>query len=819
MDRAHALERSTGGRWLHCPRPDTPVRHLLTDSRQLHAPADTVFFAIRGPHLDGHDYLDQVVAAGVRTVVVTDPAVDRSAWDDVNVLLVQDAVRALQCVAAERRAAFDGPVVGITGSNGKTIVKEWLHQVVHGDLRTVRNPRSYNSQIGVPLSVWRLAPHHDVGIFEAGISQPGEMEHLAPIIRPTIGIFTHIGSAHAEHFADQAQIVREKMRLFERADVLVVRLDQDVLRHEVLRWAESHPGVRLMSWTTDGHPDAAVHVRVKDDRVTIDGASVRLPFTDDASVENIVHVVLAARALGVAPASIEQGVAHLRRVSMRLEQISGVRNCSLINDSYNSDIDSLSIALHFLARQEDKRPRTLILSDILQSGLAPDELVARVVELCERFDIRRFIGIGPVLHAHSNAFRSIPHVHGAPSTDAFLNTFRLSDLRDEAILLKGARDFAFERIAARLEERVHATRLEVDLEALAHNLKVFRSMIGPSVRTMAMVKAFGYGAGGAEVARMLAFHRVDWLGVAYIDEGVALRDAGVELPILVLNPDWDALDVLLRYDLEAEIVSHRALDDVVRRLDAINPATPLGVHVNIDTGMHRLGIAPEDASRVGGILARSEHVVVRTVFSHLAGSDDPAQDVFTRQQIETFRAASDAVQAMLGHPVLRHLTNTHGIDRFPEARFDMVRLGIGLYGSHATLSSRLRPVARLVTTIARIQRIAPGETVGYGRSWTADRPTRVATLSIGYADGLDRRLSNGRGHVWIHGRLVPVIGTVCMDMTMVDVTDIPDARAGDEVEVFGPNRPLADLAREMETITYEVITRIPERVKRVFYSD
>ena len=819
MDRAHALERSTGGRWLHCPSPDAPVRHLLTDSRQLHAPADTVFFAIRGAHLDGHDYLDQVVAAGVRTVVVTDPAVDRSAWGDVNVLLVHDAIRALQAVAAERRAAFDGPVVGITGSNGKTIVKEWLHQVVHDDLRTVRSSRSYNSQIGVPLSVWRLRTHHDVGIFEAGISQPGEMEHLAPIIRPTIGIFTHIGSAHAENFTDQTQIIREKMRLFEQADVLVVRMDQDVLRHEVLRWAESHPGVRLVSWTTDGHPDAAVGVQVEDDRVTLDGWTARLPFTDDASVENIIHVLLAARELGLDPSSIRPAVARLRRVSMRLEQIGGVRNCTLINDSYNSDIDSLGIALQFLARQEDSRPRTLILSDILQSGLAPDELVARVVELCTRFSIRRFIGIGTVLHAHRDAFRSIPHVHVAPSTDAFLETFALSELRDEAILLKGARDFAFERIAARLEERVHATRLEVDLGALAHNLKVFRSMIGRSVRTMAMVKAFGYGAGGAEVARMLAFHRVDWLGVAYIDEGVALRDAGVELPILVLNPDWDALDVLLRYDLEAEIVSHQALNDVVQKLDAINPATPLGVHVNIDTGMHRLGITPDDAARTGGVLARSEHVIVRTVFSHLAASDDPAQDDFTRRQIETFRSASDALQDMLGHPVLRHLTNTHGIDRFPEARFDMVRLGIGLYGSHATLADSLRPVARLVTTIARIQRIAPGDTVGYGRSWTADRPTRVATLSIGYADGLDRRLSNGRGHVWVHGRLVPVIGTVCMDMTMVDVTDIPDARAGDEVEVFGPNRPLAELAREMETITYEVITRIPERVKRVFYAD
>lgn len=818
-----------GARWLQEAAPAAPVEQLLLDSRQIAAPVYSLFFALPGERHDGHRFLPDVYKAGVRQFVVS-RAIDPAGFPGANILLVDDVRDALQRLAAHHRSRFHYPVLGITGSNGKTIVKEWLYQLLNPDFNIARSPKSYNSQTGVPLSVWPMNAEHNLAIFEAGISQPGEMERLARIIRPDIGIFTNIGPAHREGFSSKIFKIEEKMRLFDHAKTLICCADHEAIAEAAGHWQQAGPAERtVFSWSNEnrpadlqisavtglpgGHTRISGHFRGKDQPEEIE-----IPFSDTASVENAVHCWAVLHLLGIAPEQVAVRMRRLEPVEMRLELKAGIRRCTLVNDFYNNDLASLRIALQFAARQARSGKFNLILSDILQGGQDQERLYEKVAAAVAEQKVDRLIGIGSKVPALRHKLPEGIETVFFPDTDAFLQGLPALDFHDELILLKGARPFAFERIASRLEQKAHKTVLEVNLTALIHNLNVYNRLLRPGTRMLAMVKASGYGSGSAEVAKLLEFHKVDYLGVAYADEGIELRQAGVNLPILVLNPDPASFDALYRHRLEPEVYSLPLLDELIRFAGAEKRLT---LHLKLDTGMHRLGFVPDDMLALAEKLQGAPNLEVRSVFSHLSASDAAQHDAFTHRQAAAFVAMFARIEAALGYAPLRHIVNTGGIARFPEYHFDMVRLGIGLYGIDSSgLQDQLRVVNTLKATISQIKHIPPGDTVGYNRnSGPLDRPRTIATISIGYADGLLRLAGGGRYSVLARNRLAPTIGNVCMDMTMIDVSHIPDAREGDEVIVFGENPPVQLLADCLQTIPYEVFTNISERVKRVYWQE
>ncbi|MBD0255506.1 MAG: bifunctional UDP-N-acetylmuramoyl-tripeptide:D-alanyl-D-alanine ligase/alanine racemase [Cytophagales bacterium] len=812
------LPALTGGQLLAFAQ-DAPVEHLLLDSRKPAAPVGTAFFAIRGERHDGHRFVAELYGKGVRQFVVEDPeAVAWAALPEANVLGVESAVAALQAVAAHHRRQFSIPVIGITGSNGKTIVKEWLAGLLDGHFRVVKSPKSYNSQVGVPLSVWEMNGSHTLGIFEAGISRPGEMENLARVIGPTLGIFTNIGPAHDEGFADRAQKVREKALLFTGCATVICCRDHEAV-YGTLR--ETLPaGVQLFTWSRTGESPVRLRQvrkrgRESDLDVEFGGAafSLPVPFADEASVENVMHAITTLLHLGLSPEAIVPGVALLQPLSMRLAWKEGVEGCSLIDDSYSNDLAGLSIALDFLTGQGIRRPKTIILSDVLESGLPEPELYGRIARLLRDKGIGRLVGVGEVISRNGHLFGSAAVFF--PSTEALLAD--LPAFRDELILVKGARAFRFERVVGRLQRKTHGTVLEINLDALAHNLHYFRRKLRPHTKVMAMVKAFAYGSGGAEIAGVLQFHRVDYLAVAYADEGAALREKGITLPIMVMNPSAESFGQLLGAGLEPEIYSFKILGELLDHLRRTGGTAT--IHLKLETGMHRLGFDEADLPQLAQTLREHPEVRVAALFSHLAASDDPQWQDFTREQIGRFREMSDRLIDTLGYRPIRHILNSAGVSHYTDAQFDLVRLGIGLYGVgvNPVEQAQLETVGTLKTTISQIKHLRPGQTVGYGRRGTIERDSAIATLAIGYADGFDRRLGLGKGRVWINGYLAPTIGSVCMDMTMVDITGIP-AQEGDEVVVFGAALPVTELARQCGTIPYEIMTGISDRVKRVFYS-
>lgn len=837
------IQQILHARWLQKTDGTALVEQLLLDSRHYPAPPKALFFALVGARHDGHEFLSEAWQAGVRNFVVSRPG-GLPDLPGSNVLGVGDTLAALQALAAWQRRQSACPVVGITGSNGKTIVKEWLYQLLRPDFAIVRSPKSYNSQVGVPLSVWQMQPRHTLALFEAGISRPGEMARLAEIIRPDFGIFTNLGPAHREGFADDAEKVREKMRLFETAGTLVVCADHEKIAAAAAEWEKARPGRKVFSWSKEGRAADLQIVEIQslpngarlrghfqtssivsrqssnlpDGSQIINQSSVQIPFSDPASMENAIHCWGLLHLLGVPPARIRARMKKLEPVEMRLELKAGINRCVLINDAYNNDLASLRIALQFANQQaRGARPLTLVLSDILQSGETAKNLYKKVAATLREQNVGALIGIGPAipaLRAHLPAeFDSTFY----PDTTAFLQNLARHDFHDALILLKGARPFAFERIARRLEQKAHKTVLEVNLGALVHNLNVYNQLLRPGTKMLAMVKAAGYGSGGAEIAKLLEFHKVDYLGVAYADEGIELRQAGVRLPILVLNPEASGFDAIFRHRLEPEIYSLAQLDDLIR---FAGRDKTLSVHVKLDTGMHRLGFEAADLPALLERLGAYPNLRVQSVFSHLAASDAPSHDDFTRQQAAAFSGMFDKIRADLGYAPIRHIVNTGGIARFPEFHFDMVRLGIGLYGIDSSgLQEQLRIVNTLKATISQIKTVAPGETVGYNRNGPVRRRSRIATISLGYADGFLRLAGNGRYAVSIHNQPAPTIGNVCMDMTMVDVTGIPAAREGDEVEVFGEKQPVQQLAAALQTIPYEVFTNISERVKRVYWQE
>ena len=794
------------------------ISQLLIDSRISPVPAGAMFFALKGQRHDGHNYVTDLYRQGIHAFVVSEMKQEFRELPEAGFVVVEDTLRALQEIAAHHREKFLCPVVAITGSNGKTIVKEWLNFCLSDEVIITRSPKSYNSQVGVPLSVWLMDDNTQLGIFEAGISLPGEMENLQRIIQPDIGIFTNIGEAHQENFISLEQKIDEKLRLFYDCRVLIYCVDHDMIRRRILNTPQL-ADTRIFSWSVSQPADVTISRIEKDNgktafRATYHEKSIDLviPFTDPASFENAIHCLSLMLFMDTDHEIIRSKLGELPPVAMRLEQKSAIHHCTLINDSYNSDINSLAIALDLLNRQAQHERKSVILSDILQSGKQQQELYSIVAAMMKEKKISRMIGIGPALKKNADLF-AIPAVF-YESTEEFIGNFNENDFNEEAILLKGSRRFEFERIAALLEQKKHTTRIEVNLGALVHNLNYFRGLLKPGIRTMVMVKALSYGSGRHEIASVLQFQRVDYLGVAFADEGISLRQAGVSLPIIVMNPEPESFDTMIEYKLEPEIYSFRILDLFYKSV-ALSQEIDYPVHIKIDSGMHRLGFSDSEIPRLCHELGRLRNLRVSSIFSHLAGSDEEKHDEFTRYQIDLFSRASERLIDAMGYPAIRHILNSSGIERFPDAQFDMVRLGIGLYGISSKAPEKLRNVSTLKSTVLQVKEVYPGDTVGYGRMGKIEKPSVIAIVPVGYADGINRHLGNGAGKFIIRGAAVPVMGNICMDMTILDVTGT-NTHEGDEVIIFGDENPVTDMAAQLGTIPYEILTGISERVKRVY---
>ena len=970
MLRFSQLPAITGGKIVSSGKPKpAAIEHLLIDSRKLAVPAASLFFAIRGERHDGHGYIQELYGKGVRQFVVEEnhPVTETGFGflkDTISVLAVDNPVRALQAVAAWQRRRFQIPVVGVTGSNGKTIVKEWLATLLGKSYNVAKSPRSYNSQVGVPLSVWQINESHTLGVFEAGISKPGEMAHLEKVIQPTIGIFTNIGTAHDEGFESRQQKTAEKAKLFAHCEAVVYCQDHEEIHRylaenlppEVQRWTWTKnptpgpsPSGRGASPQTYGAPfyhtspekwnllkefvrqnpkkptnaerllwqklrkeqllgfkfrrqhaihdfmvdfvnlekklvvevDGEIHEQqeeydgyrteilnlngfkvirftngevIEEMAMVLDkigtalqserepaplpdgegpGVGFTLPFTDAASVENVMHCITLMRNLGIADAEIQEQLNLLQPVSMRLELKQGIRGCYLIDDTYNNDLAGLQTALDFLDSQQQRAKKTVILSDMLESGEDEAMLYGKIAAMLRSKNVTRLIGIGEAVSRNAGVF-DIEKILFS-STEDFLTQLPSPTGRgwdspsldgggpgwgffsNELILIKGARTFRFERIVRQLQQKTHGTVLEINLDAVAHNLNHFRSLLRPQTKIMAMVKAFAYGSGSAEIASLLQFHRVDYLAVAYADEGVLLRENGITLPIMVMNPSMETFRQLIDYQLEPEIYSPRILQELLDFLEENDHSAR--IHVKVETGMNRLGFEPQHIAELVQTLRQHPRLHVAAIFSHLAASENPQHHGFTLRQIARFETVSSEIAKPLGYQPMRHILNSAGITHYPDAQFDMVRLGIGLYGvgTNADEQMHLQTVGTLKTTVSQIKRVKAGETVGYGRRGNVLTDSTIATIAIGYADGFDRRFSLGKGKVWINGHLAPVIGSVCMDMTMLDITNIP-AQEGDTVVVFGAELPVQQLAAWANTIPYEIMTGISERVKRVFFA-
>ena len=810
---------------------DAQIGWLLTDSRSLCFPEETLFFALKSTRNDGHRYIEDLYRRGVRNFVVEATGITEycpngsvTSMADANFLIVPSPLAALQRLAERHRDEFNIPIVGITGSNGKTMVKEWLYQLLLPSQKIVRSPRSYNSQIGVPLSVWLLNEQTEIGIFEAGISQPGEMMALRDIIQPTIGVLTSLGSAHQENFRSMEEKCLEKLELMHDTEAMVYCSDNDIVSRCIRRM--QYKGEKI-AWS---QCDEQVALFVK--RIENKGQSARItyiwqgeentysiPFIDEASIEDTITCAAVALRIGLTPGQLADRMPKLEPVAMRLEVKEGQRGCLLINDSYNSDVNSLDIALDFMQRRESagSLTKTLILSDIFQTGTTPDKLYAQVSDLAVKRGINKFIGIGPELSAQADRIQ-IADKQFFADVNHFLSSDAFAALHHELILLKGARPFGFDQITEQLEQKVHETILEVNLNAVVENLNYYRSFLKPETKMVCMIKADGYGAGAVEIARTLQDHRVDYLAVAVADEGVTLRKAGITANIMIMNPEMTAFKTMFDYDLEPEVYSFRLLDALIKaaRKEGI---TGWPVHIKLDTGMHRLGFDPvDDMDELIDRLKHQNAVIPRSVFSHFVGSDSDDFDTFSAQQFALFEEGSSKLQSAFSHKILRHIDNSAGIEHFPERQLDMCRLGLGLYGIDSRDNRILNTVSTLKTTILQMHHVPAGETVGYSRKGKLDRDSVIAAIPIGYADGLNRHLGNRHGYCLVNGQKAEYVGNICMDVAMIDVTDIP-CQEGDQVEIFGEHLPVTVLSDAIDTIPYEVLTGVSNRVKRVYFQD
>ena len=801
------------------------IENILLDSRRLVFPATTIYFSLAGPTRNGNLFIPELYQKGVRNFVV-DQSVDSSLLNictEANFLQVENPRASLQMLAAYHRNSFAYPVIGITGSNGKTIIKEWLYQLLNSHYNIVRSPKSYNSQVGVPLSIWQMSPNHTLGIFEAGISQIEEMQHLQKIINPTIGVLGFIGDAHSEGFQSISEKVLEKCILFTNSHVLIYCSENKVVHDaihsftktintsmQLFTWSRNHEANLFISNISKQNHSAEIHCIYNH----ID-FSFTIPFSDDASIYNAITCCATMLYLKQSISEISIKMNELRPLAMRLELIEGINQCSIINDSYSADMESLKIALTFLEQQDLNTKKTLILSDMMQIGLAENLLYTQLSKLIQEKKLYRFIGIGPSMIANQKLFDKIENKQFYSSTAEFLSSSNHLQFKNETILLKGARVFEFEKINRALEQKIHDTILEINLTAIRSNLKTYKQQLKKGVKLMCMVKAFSYGSGSYEIASVLQHEGVDYLAVAYADEGVELRQAGIHLPIMVMNATIDSFSTLLQYNLEPELYSIKILEAFKNYLDQ-SKTKNYPVHLKLDTGMHRLGFVDSDLQKLCNYLKNNDSMKIVSVFSHLVSSDDALSDAFTMTQSYLFHEMTDEIKKVVPYTFIKHLSNTAAIKRHNSLQLDMVRLGIGLYGIDNNLT--LQNVTTLKTTIAQIKSVKKGETVGYGRTGLLDKDATIATVRIGYADGYSRSLSNGVGKMLVNGQLASVVGKVCMDMTMLDISGI-NAQEGDEVIVFGEQLPVKHIADWSNTISYEVLTNISQRVKRVYFEE
>jgi len=801
---------------------EAQITWLLTDSRSLCFPEDTLFFALLSKRNDGHKYIPDLYSRGVRNFVVSELPQNMDNYSDANFLQVAHPLKALQKLAELHRKEFQIPVVGITGSNGKTIVKEWLHQLLSPDQVIVRSPRSYNSQIGVPLSVWQMNEQTELAIFEAGISELGEMRALQSMIQPTIGLLTNIGGAHQENFFSLQEKCMEKLILFKDCEVVIYNGDNELIANCV---AKSMLTAREIAWSKiDKEKPLYISSIVKETESTTVNYrylgfdnNYSIPYVDDASIENSLNCLAACLYLMLPAEQIAERMAKLEPMAMRLEVKEGKNNCVLINDSYNSDLASLDIALDFLYRRSLSRglKRTLILSDLLETGQTSTQLYKKVAQLVQSRGIDKIIGVGAEIYSCAKKFDIEKYFYS--DTEALLKSDILPRLKNEVILIKGSRSFGFDRITEELELKVHETILEINLNALVDNLNFFRSKLKPETKMVCMVKASAYGAGSYEVAKTLQDHRVDYLAVAVADEGSDLRKAGITGSIIIMNPEMSAFKTMFDYKLEPEVYNFQLLNALIKEAEK-EGITNFPVHIKLDTGMHRLGFSVEEMPQLIQKLKSQTSLIPRSVFSHLVGSDSDKFDAFTRKQIESFEKAATELQRAFSHKILRHILNSAGIERFPGAQFDMVRLGIGLYGVSAVDNSIINNVSTLKTTILQIRDVPAEETVGYSRKGHLTRDSRIAAIPIGYADGLNRHLGNGNAYCIVNGKKAPYVGNICMDVCMIDVTDI-DCKEGDKAIIFGDELPITKLSDILETIPYEILTSVSTRVKRIYYQN
>lgn len=789
---------------------DQPIKRAVTDTRSSQLFKNSIFFALTSGKKNGHVYIKEAYSKGIRSFIIEEEG-QFEELNDVNFAMVNNSLDALQILSESIRDKSGIKIIAITGSNGKTIVKEWLSQLLSSNYKIVKSPKSYNSQIGVPLSVWQISERHNLGIFEAGISQKGEMSSLQKILKPQIGILTNIGSAHDEGFTDREEKLSEKLLLFKDVEKLIVREEE----REKVSQLKTNLGIdKIISWGEAKDNDYRVEINWQTNpSIHIDSVEYQVHFSDPASVENICHCIIVALEEGISPDQIQEKLDQLTKLNMRLEVKDGENECVLIDDTYNHDEAGLRVAVEYLAGQYPNMSKSLIISDLKQSGLDIDSQIKLFDEIFEGLDLKHKILIGSAFKNSSDL--ELKNYLLFDSVDSFVQN--LPEFKREVILIKGSRDYHFEKITSKLERKLHGTRLEINLSALSHNLNFFRSMLQPSTKVMVMVKAFAYGLGSREVANLLEFHQVDYLGVAYASEGVELRKLGVNLPIFVMNPTSESLSDCIEYNLEPEIFSFKSLEEFISTTKTKSRVIP--IHINIDTGMKRLGFEPKEIEKLGNYL-KDSNLHVASIFSHLSSSDDLKERQFTIQQAEIFEKCYTELSNLIEYSPIKHLVNSAGILNFPEFHFDMVRLGIGLYGiNNANLENNpLMPIGRLVSEISQIRNISPEDSIGYNRKGKLNSVGRIATIPIGYADGFLRIFGNGHGHVSINNQLAPIVGNVCMDMCMVDVSNI-DVNEGDEVIIFGDTPSVDDLANWANTIPYEILTNVSERVKRIYITD
>jgi Alr-MurF fusion protein len=799
----------------------TQITQISIDSRQILNPEQTLFVALRGAKADGATFIPELIEQGIRIFLVhQDWKEDKTLTNQGTYILVPDTRKALQQIAAFQRNQFPKPVVGITGSNGKTIVKEWLGQVLGQSFTVAKSPKSYNSQVGVPLSIFGIQPYHQVGILEAGISKSGEMQALESMIGPDLGIFTTIGSAHEEGFSSLQEKIREKLQLFQSSKLLVYCRDMEEIVQEI---ESQFPKERLVSWSVNPGADFTISYKIIEakTRLFLIGNDLRtfsfsVPFSDRASLENVTHVIVAALTLGQDMPDIQEGLDHLKPVDMRLTLKPGINDSLIIDDTYNNDLAGLKVALEFLSQQRPKRSKILIISDLLQQGL-PEKIYTEVAELIKSYRIDQLIGVGQEVSRLERFFPGKTKTFG--TTEALLKYLDPEEFQNDLILITGARSFAFEKIVNRLQQRIHGTTLEINLNALTHNFNFYKRQIKPGTKVMVMVKAFAYGGGAAEIANHIQTMGADYLAVAFSDEGVALRKQGIRLPIMVLNPVEESFDLLREFQLEPVVFSpgfFKKLGQYAR-----HHQTQIRIHLDLDTGMHRLGFEAKHLPELKVLISEFKELKIASLYTHLVGADEEVHHDFSIQQLEQFMSMKSEIESVLAYKPLIHALNSAGIVRYPAYQMDMVRLGIGLYGVEVTgkYDSALKPVSTLKTTISQVKELPAGATIGYSRKGILPEGGKIATLAIGYADGYDRRFSQGKGFVIIQGKKAPVIGNVCMDMVMVDVSDLPEVKDGDEAIIYGEQISLKELADRIGTIPYELLTNISTRVKRVYYLD